>query len=46
MSQDLDRPLAVALDAVSMHLDRVFGLLEQAIETCPDELWATKQGGF
>ena len=29
-----------------MHLDRVFSLLEHAVETCPDELWATKQGGF
>ena len=46
MSLTLDRPLAATLDAVSMLLDRVFPLLEQAIETCPDELWATKQGGF
>ena len=46
MSQPLDRPLAATLDPVSMLLNRVFPLLEQAIETCPDELWATKQGGF
>ena len=46
MPQTLDRPLTVILDSVSMHLDRVFGLLEQAVETCPDELWGSKQGGF
>ena len=46
MPQNSDRPLAAALDAVSMHLDKVFPLLERAIETCPDELWASKQGGF
>ena len=46
MSQALDRPTATILDAVSMQLDRTFSMLEQAIETCPDELWATKQGGF
>ena len=46
MPQVLDRPLAATLDSVAMHLDRMFQLLEQAIETCPDELWGTKQGGF
>ena len=46
MSQTLDRPLAATLSSVSTHLDKVFLLLEQAIETCPDEIGGTKQGGF
>ncbi|MDR2695019.1 MAG: hypothetical protein LBC79_01380 [Deltaproteobacteria bacterium] len=41
-----DRSPAPVLDSLSLLLDKVFPLLEQAIETCPDELWATKQGGF
>jgi len=46
VSQSPDRPLAATLDPLSMFLDKSFSFLEQAIETCPDELWATKQGGF